>query len=65
MYQKNVANGYIISIVKGIKDGNITEQEYSQIVDKIQKKPIAPIGYEYRLRNDLIWELRELPAEEE
>ena len=64
MYQKNVANGYIISIVKGIKDGNITEQEYSQIVDKIKKKPIAPKGYEYLLRNDLIWELCELPTEE-
>lgn len=28
-------------------------------------QPTAPDGYEYRLNNDLIWELCELPAEEE
>ena len=62
MYQKNIdENGYIVSIVKGVENGNITEQEYNQIVAVLKKKPTAPEGYEYRLRDNLTWELYEMP----
>ena len=61
MYQKNTENGYIVSIVSGVTNGNITEEEYSSILAVIRNKPTAPDGYDYRLREDLTWELYELP----
>lgn len=62
MYQKNTENGYIVSIVSGdITNGNITEEEYNTILSVIRGKPTAPEGYDYRLREDLTWELYELP----
>ena len=64
MYQKNTENGYIVSIVKGVTNGNITEDEYNSILVVIRNKPTAPDGYDYRLREDLTWELYELPTPE-
>lgn len=64
MYQKNVENGYIVSLVKGVSNGNITEEEYNTILDIISNKPTPPQGYDYKLREDLTWELYELPAPE-
>ena len=64
MYQKNTENGYIVSIVSGVTNGNITEEEYSSILAVIRNKPTAPDGYDYRLREDLTWELYELPTPE-
>lgn len=61
MYQKNTENGYIVSIVAGVTSGNITEDEYNAILDVIHNKPQAEPGYDYRLREDLTWELYELP----
>lgn len=60
-YQKNTNNGYIVSIVKGATNGNITEAEYSTIMEVINNKPVSDDGYDYRLREDLTWELCELP----
>ena len=64
MYQKNVENGYIVSLVKGVSNGNITEEEYNTLLDIISNKPTPPQGYDYKLREDLTWELYELPAPE-
>ena len=64
MYQKNTENGYIVSIVKGVSVGNITEAEYQAIMDIIRNKPTAEQGYDYRLREDLTWELYQLPEPE-
>ena len=61
MYQKNTENGYIVSIVKGVTDGNITEEEYNAILSVIHNKPAPPEGYDYRLKENLTWELYELP----
>ena len=61
MYQKNIENGYIVSIVSGVSSGNITEDEYNEILTAIHSKPQAEPGYDYRLREDLTWELYELP----
>ena len=64
MYQKNIENGYIVSIVSGVSKGNITEEEYNTILDVIRNKPTAEEGYDYKLREDLTWELYELPVPE-
>lgn len=61
MYQKNVENGYIISITAGADRGNITDAEYQQILALLHNAPTAPDGYTYLLREDLSWELVELP----
>lgn len=53
-----VVNGYIFAIEK-------TDQEYNEILQKIQNKPTDPDGYQYRLRADTLeWELVELPESE-
>lgn len=61
MYQKNIIDGYIVSIVSGVTNGNITEEEYNAILDVIHNKPTPPQGFDYKLREDLTWELYELP----
>ena len=61
MYQKNIENGYIVSLVKGVTNGNITEDEYNEILEVIHNKPTAPDGCDYKLKEDLTWELYELP----
>lgn len=62
MYQKIVENGYITGIVKGVTVGNITEEEYHTILSVIRAKPTASKGFDYKLREDLTWELYELPT---
>ena len=62
MYQKNIVNGYIVSVAKGVTNGNITEGEYNTILDAIRNKPTATEGFDYRLRENLTWELYELPV---
>ena len=62
MYQKNTVNGYITSLVSGVSDGNITQEEYQTILSVIRAKPTPPQGFDYRLREDLTWELYELPV---
>ena len=57
MYQKNIENGYIKSIVKGVYNGNISESEYNQIMSIINNRPITPEGYDYLLKDNLTWEL--------
>lgn len=64
MYQKNTENGYIVSLVKGVTNGNITEEEYNAILSVIRNKPTPPEGHDYKLREDLTWELFELPVPE-
>ena len=63
MYQKIIDNGYITGIVSGCSNGNITEAEYNSIMSAIQNRPEPPEGYGYKLKEDLTWELYELPPE--
>lgn len=65
MYQKIIENRYIVSIVSGVSNGNITEAEYNSLLVIISNKPFAGGGYDYRLKDDLEWELYELPVVEE
>ena len=62
MYQKNIKNGYIVSIVKGVTLGNITEEEYNRIRAVILKKPEAEVGFDYLLKEDLTWETYKKPT---
>ncbi len=61
MYQINEKDGYIVSIVKGVSSGNITEEQYNEIKEIINTMPTAPEGYYYRLKTDLTWELLKIP----
>ncbi len=67
MYQWNVEAGYIVSIVAGVSQGNLTEEAYRQIREILAARPEAPAGFFYRLKEDRTWELWPLPpaAEEE
>lgn len=67
-YFKIIDGNYIQSIGKSASHINpdivITEAEYNTILNLIHNKPIAESGYDYRLREDLEWELYELPEPE-
>lgn len=59
---KYINDGYIIGVGSGAGSGNeITEDEYNEILDKINNRPTAPEGFTYRLTTALQWELCELP----
>lgn len=47
------------------KGSEITESEYNIIFEIIKNKPLPPDGYDYRLTDELEWELYELPIVEE
>ena len=57
-YIKTIRNGYIIDIqtIDIPNMGNITKQEYDEILETIENKPTAREGYDYRLKTDLSWE---------
>lgn len=61
MYGKYESNGYIIGVGTGSGGDEITEDEYNEILDKINNRPTAPEGFTYRLTTALEWELVELP----
>ena len=61
-YYKILQDDYILSVGKGEGGEDLTESEYTQILDSIRNKPAAPDGYEYRLKSDLTWERLELPV---
>lgn len=59
---KYINNGYIIGVGSGAGAGEpITEDEYNEILGKINNRPTAPEGFTYRLTTALEWELCELP----
>ena len=60
-YYKIIENGYLVGIGTGAGGIEITAEEYESLLNHIQNKPIAESGYDYRLKEDLTWELYELP----
>lgn len=60
-YKKIIVGGYILGLAEVEKNGNISKEEYDRITEIIHNKPIAPEGYDYRLKADLTWEKYELP----
>lgn len=65
MKTKVIENGYIVMITDGLGGTEITDEEYDVILGMIRSKPDAPEGYRYLLREDLTWELAEMPDEPE
>lgn len=55
--RKIVVDGYIVSIGNNGKE--ITDEEYTAILEAINSKPTAPIGYVYKLKETIEWELCE------
>lgn len=55
-----IYDGYIVGISNnfGVK---ITDSVYQGIMQAVKNRPVAADGYIYRLREDLTWELSELP----
>lgn len=62
MYYKIVSDGYIDVIGTGNGGSKITEAEYNELLDMILNKPEAGVGFGYRLKEDLTWELVEVPV---
>ena len=61
MFYKYIDDEFIIGVGTGSGGEEITEQEYSTILDKINNRPEAPEGYSYRLTTAMEWELCETP----
>lgn len=64
MFYKYINDKYIIGVGTGSGSEEISEQEYNNILDKINKRPEAPEGYSYRLTTAMEWELAEVPKTE-
>ena len=60
-YYKIIDNGYLTAIGTGNGGTEITEEEYNSLLEHIRNCPSAEEGYGYRLKEDLTWELYELP----
>ena len=60
MLYKYINDKYIIGVGTGSGGEEITEQEYNNILDKINNRPEAPEGYSYRLTTTMEWELCEV-----
>lgn len=58
-------NGYVSAWGNLPFGEEIAEAEYNNLLSVIRNKPTAGSGYDYRLREDLEWELYELPVVEE
>ncbi len=56
-------DGYLLTVGYGggTHGEDITAEEYSTIKAAVLNRPKPPLGYDYRLRTDLTWELTELP----
>lgn len=62
MFYKYINDKYIVGVGTGAGIGaEITEDEYNEILDKINNRPEAPDGYSYRLTTTMEWELCEVP----
>lgn len=61
-YYKLIEDGYLTAIGTGNGGIEITAEEYESILTLIREKPTAEAGYDYRLKEDLTWELYECPV---
>lgn len=64
-YFKSINNGYVLGIGIGNVCTEITEAEYSTLLEVIRNKPMSENGYDYRLKTDLTWERCETHTNEE
>lgn len=64
-FYKMSNDGYINAVGKGRGGIEIAEAEYNGILSLVQNAPEAPEGFAYRLREDLTWEIYEVPVKPE
>lgn len=62
-YKKITSNGYILGVAQAESGGNISKETYDEITAIIHNMPTAPDGFYYRLKENLEWELCEMPTE--
>jgi hypothetical protein len=55
--------GYIVAFGKA--ETEEATEEYIRLTEVMKSKPIAESGFDYRLKEDLTWELYELPITED
>lgn len=60
-YYKLIEDGYVTAIGTGVGGVEIPVDEYNEILNLVKNKPTADTGYDYRLKDDLTWELVEVP----
>lgn len=48
--------GYITAIGIGYGGTEITETEYMELQALLREKPVAEVGFDYRLKTDRTWE---------
>ena len=65
MYYKHIEDGCITSIGTGMGQTEITKDEYEYILTAIQSRPTPEPGFDYRLREDMSWELVERPIDDD
>jgi hypothetical protein len=56
-------DGYIVAFGKA--ENEEATEEYNRLTEVMKSKPVAESGFDYRLKEDLTWELFELPIIEE
>lgn len=64
-YYKIVENGYILLFGTNCGGTEITREEYDELQEVFQSRPIPEAGYDYRLKEDLTWEQYEVPTDPE
>ena len=65
-YYKVIDDGYVLSVGTGAGGAEITKEEYENIISAIRNRPSPEDGYDYRLKEDLGWDLVEVsPVEED
>ena len=60
-YYKITESGYVVEVGIGFDGVEISKTEYDKLFSAIIAPPQAKEGYGYRLREDLTWEMYELP----
>lgn len=61
-YFKLSDGGYVKAFGVGLDGEEISAEEYAALNRIMAERPAADTGYAYRLRDDLTWELVELPS---
>ena len=60
-YFKIENDGIILAIGTGRSGVEISASEYNEVLTALENRPETPDGFGCRLKNDLTWELYELP----
>lgn len=63
-YYKTINDNYLSMVGIGNGGEEITESEYTELMNLISNRPTAPKGFGCRLTTGLVWELYELPVAE-